>query len=158
MDGVQPRSPDVGSGTPMRRLRVLIRVWLRFVRRYLSGRRWTVLLPDRAQVARAHIARLLPTMYQSLVDRRKDNRDLLTGVRVAYMFGPMPHWEMPYRNAFQPRPVSKGERRWVGRPLVTRHPNGVKIGETEWWDGYVSRKEQLASRKMARKLKQGAVT
>lgn len=141
----------------MRRLRVLLRVWIRKVRRYLDGSRWTVLLPNKRKIAEYQIRTLLPLSFQALSERRKDNRDLLTGMRVALMFGPLPHWEMPYRNAFQPRPSGGRPIRQVGKPLVTKYPNLTTVGETMWAPDYVTRKEMLESRRQAKLLKRGGV-
>lgn len=143
----------------LRRLRVLLLLAFRFAIRYLSGRRFTVRLPDRNKVAQGYINRLLPLIWGHLRQRTTNNRDLLTNMTVSLMFGARPHFEMPYRMASRPwSNVVRGRKyKLVGKPLVTQHPNLTKVGVTEWSQDYVSRSEQLTARRMARQLKRGAI-
>lgn len=144
----------------LRRLRVLLLLAFRFAIRYLSGRRFTVPLPDRNKVAHGYINRLLPLIWGHLRSRTQDNRDLLTNMTVSLMFGARPHFEMPYRMASRPwSGVVRGRKyKLVGKPQITKYPpNGTLVGTTEWTQDYVSRSEQLTARRMARQLKRGAI-
>ena len=116
-------------------------------------------MPDRQEVARRYINRLLPLVWDHLRIRTRNNRDLLTNMTVSLMFGALPHREMPYRMASRPWSNMSKKRKYtlVGKPLVTKYPNLTKVGVTEWSQDYVSRSEQLTARRMARQLKRGAI-
>lgn len=136
-----------------RRTRVLARVWLRTLVRYLTGR--SALAPQfvqREALLSVFRARILAYM-DAQRERRKDNRDLLTGMVVALIAGPnLPPWSgwEYYRAHLGRKRSAKGPGKLVGRPVVYKNEHGVKLGVTEFAADYVPRKEQLAARKAAR--------
>lgn len=140
----------------MRRLKTLVRVWIRAIVRYLTGRRWTVPLPDQRKVMEARVrefvAALTPEFYAK---RRENNRDLLTGMIVALGFGHSQYltgWER-YKHASRTRSNYRREfaTRIIGKPVVYSYKN-TKIGVTEWHQDFVPRAEQLAARKRLRRV------
>lgn len=135
----------------MRRLKVLVRVWLRAIVRYLTGRRWTVPLPDQRKVMEARVrefvAALTPEFYAY---RRENNRDLMTGMVIALAAGHsqyMTGWERyKYANRKRTNYRRSLATRIIGKPVVYSYKN-TKIGVTEWHQDFVPRAEQLAARK-----------
>lgn len=132
------------------RIRVYARLALRWIVRYFTGRRWTVLMPDPRVIMNARVSEfvraLTPAHYAY---RRENNRDLLTGMLVALTSGPsvyMTGWER-YKYAATRRSNYKNvPARLVGRPVV--YKDGLnKLGLTEFHQDYVSRAEQLAPRR-----------
>lgn len=140
------------------------RIALRSIRRFFSGARWTVPLPDRNKVLRATMQPFLRALIEDYSTSRNGNARLLTGMVVALTAGPLlpsySGWEAykwslqqlrrhgPQRPHFSPRSV--------GRPLVLSiESNGrkVRVGMTEFRQDYVPRAEQLAERKRARKVR-----
>lgn len=140
----------------MKRIRVLLRLWLRDIVRLLTGRRFsTVLLPDARQAMMAAIRPYIRAAIGLPSERRQGNRDLLTGMIVALLHGPnLPPWSAweYYRSHGAARRTNfhRGiPYRVVGRPMVTKHTNGVIVGETEWTQDYTPRAEVLAARRAA---------
>ena len=72
----------------MHRLIVRLRWWLRTFRRWITGRSAMLprLMPREALVA--ELVRRAGVRYDELIVRRKNNRDLLTGMAVALLHGP----------------------------------------------------------------------
>lgn len=134
--------------------RVLARVWLRTLVRYLTGR-WA-LVPQlvRRETLIADFRRRIIAVMELQRERRKDNRDLLTGMVVALLAGPnLPPWSgwEHYRAHLGRRKrTAKGSGKLVGRPVVYKNEHGVKLGMTEFAVDYVPRQEYLAGRKAAR--------
>lgn len=136
----------------IRRIRVLFRLVLRFVVRYLTGRRWTVAMPDRRALMKTQIEEFVRAMRpQHYAYRRENNRDLLTGMLVALTAGHslyMTGWERyrfaaTRRSNYRPKTTPA---RLVGRPVV--YKNGMnKLGVTEFHQDYEPRAEQLAPRR-----------
>jgi hypothetical protein len=153
------------------RMVVRLRLLLRWARRWVTGARWTVPLPDRERVRQSQVERFLANVLPFVTARRGNNRPLLTGMAVALLTGmvtrgPMSGWQA-YRGAARRRThLHRGiPCRLVGRALVTKFPrepryrlDGVKIpgpvasflSEVEWAPGYVTRREQLAARRRLR--------
>lgn len=140
------------------------RIALRSIRRFFSGARWTVPLPDQKVIMRAAMQPFLRALIADYSISRHTNRRLLTSMVVALTAGPLlpswSGWEM-YRAGLQRlRRVGVTHRpSWsqqVGRPIVMEiESNGrkVKVGLTEFWQGYVPRAEQLAEKKRAKKVR-----
>jgi hypothetical protein len=83
-------------------------------------------------------------------ERRKDNRDLLTGMVVALIAGPnLPPWSgwEYYRVHMGRKSSTKRSGKLVGRPVVYKDEHGTKIGMTEFRVDYVPRQEYLAGRR-----------
>ncbi len=139
-----------------KRIVTRLRWWLRALRRYLTGRSAMVpQLVKREALMTVFRDRIL-AYTAAQVERRKDNRDLLTGMIVALLAGPnlspWSGWEYYRAHAGRKRNGAKGRAtRLVGRPVVYKDEHGTKIGMTEFRTDYVPRKEQLAARKAARK-------
>lgn len=137
---------------PLARIRVTLRLALRFIVRYLTGRWTTVALPDRKKIAVASALRFVRSWIEMAQVRRKDNRDLLTGMIVALQHGKMVHpltgWER-YKSAARPRPClsKKIPAKVIGWPVVYKSAKGVKVGMTEFHPDYVPRSEVLAARR-----------
>jgi hypothetical protein len=136
----------------IRRIRVYLRLALRYIVRFLTGRRWTVPLPNQRAVMESRVAEfiraLTPEFYAK---RREGNRDLLTGMLVALTSGPsiyMTGWER-YKHAANRRTNYRREfaTRIVGKPLVYQDRLKNKLGVTEWHQDYTPRSEILAARK-----------
>lgn len=140
--------------------RVRLRLAIRWIVRRLTGRYTTVPLPRRENTREAG-QRLIRTFRERFAireSRRKDNRDLLTGMVVALRYGPnlpsLSGWER-YRAATMRRlrQNNHDQGREVGRPLVVKFKGGIKVGVTQWRKGYITRKQQLAMRKAAKAAK-----
>jgi len=143
----------------MRRIKVLFRVWLRYVVRYLTGRRWTVPLPDRRKVMLSWLRRWALTAAEVHLERETSNRALLTGMVVALTAGPSisyTGWEYYRAHLAAKRNGAKGvPTRWIGRPSVYVYgPNKIKVGMTEFIQDYVPRAEQLAARRALKQSRQ----
>lgn len=139
----------------MKRIRVLLRLWLRDVVRLLTGRRFsTVLLPDRHAAMMEASRPYIRAAIELPSERRVDNRGLLTGMVVALLHGPNTYpwsgWEQ-YKYAAQRRSNFRGvPYKLVGIPAVYKDSSGVKIGLTDWSNDYTSRDETLAPRRARR--------
>jgi len=142
---------------------LICRIVARFLRRYFSGSRWTVPLPDRNAVVKGAMQPFLRALIADYSTLRHTNRRLLTSMVVALTAGPLlPSWSgwEQYRAGLQRlRRVGVTHRpSWtqhVGRPIVMEiESNGrkVKVGLTEFWQGYVPRAEQLTARKRAKQV------
>jgi len=89
-----------------------------------------------------------------------DNRDLMTGLVVALLYGPVRDpwsgWER-YKQAGAHRRSNfhgmAGIAKWVGRPSVVISPKWVKLGLTEFAIDYVPRAEQLAAKRAAKQAR-----
>lgn len=135
----------------IRFIRVHARLALRWFVRFLTGRRWTVLLPDPRRIMDARVAEFVRALTPAFYARRRDgNRDLLTGMLVALTSGHsqyMTGWER-YKYAATRHSNYRRDipARLVGRPVV--YKNGLdKLGMTEFHQDYIPRAEQLAPRR-----------
>lgn len=135
----------------MRRLRVYVRLALRWIVRYFTGRRWTVPLPSQRAIMDSRVAEFIRALTPAFYSKRRDgHRDLLTGMLVALTSGHsvyMTGWER-YKHAAQTRSNYRREfaTRIVGRPVVYQDRLKNKLGVTEWHQDYTPRREQLAAR------------
>lgn len=143
----------------IRRVRVLFRLALRYVVRYLTGRRWTVPMPSAKKIMEARIEEFVRALRpQHYAYRRENNRDLLTGMLVALTAGHsvyMTGWER-YKFATTRRSNYRDvPARLVGRPVV--YKDGMnKLGVTEWHQDYTPRAEILAPRRARAALRRKA--
>lgn len=133
----------------MRRIRVYARLALRWVRRFLTGRRWLVPQIVNAQKLQREMIDRLVKQIMFMRAREKDNRSLLTGMTVALTAGHslfLTGWQR-YKFAARTRSYyTKGvSGRILGRPVVYDNKR-TKIGLTEWSEHYTPRREQLAAR------------
>lgn len=139
--------------------RVNARVSLRWCVRYLTGRRYTVPLPDPRRVMMSWLRQWALAAAQVQVERESSNRALLTGMVVALTAGPSisySGWEYYRAHLGAKRNGAKGRAtRWVGRPSVYAYgPNKIKVGLTEFVQDYVPRAEQLAARRALKRARQ----
>jgi len=137
--------------------RVHARLSLRWIVRYLTGRRWTVPLPDKRKVMMSWLRQWALTAAQVTLAREGSNRALLTGMVIALTSGPgitYTGWEYYRAHLGAKRNGAKTVARFVGRPVVYAYKN-TKIGLTEWRQDYVPRKEMLAARRALRASKRG---
>lgn len=133
----------------MRFLWVNLRLALRWVRWYLTGRRWLVPQTVNARKLQSALIDRVVKQVTFMREREKDNRSLLTGMTVALVAGHtqwLTGWER-YKYAARPRSYySKAvSGQIVGRPVVYDNKK-VKVGVTEWSQNYTPRREALAAR------------
>lgn len=133
----------------VKRIRVYLRLALRYIRRYFTGARWLVpQIVDGRKLQSAIFDRYLGQL-RFLAARERDNRSLLTGMTVALTAGHslfLTGWQSykfaARRRSFYTKATSG---RIVGRPVVYDNKK-VKIGLTEWSEHYTPRREALAAR------------
>lgn len=131
----------------MRRAWLYGRLAWRWLKRFLSGRRWLVPQVVNAKKLQAVLIDRLVKQISFLREREKDNRFLLTGMVVALTAGHsqfMTGWER-YKFAARGRSYFRPGGRVIGKPVVYDNKK-VKIGVTEWSQTYEPRREQLAAR------------
>lgn len=143
-----------------RRARVLARLALRWVTWRLNGK-WALVpqVVDQQKLFRSILPRVVDAQL-FLRQREQDNRSLLTGMVVALLtkiVPPLTGWER-YKYAAQRKSNYKRglPGRVLGKPVVYKFQNGVKIGVTEWSQDFVPRAEQLAARKRLKELKRAS--